>query len=95
VLIGSWYGRKKAVLDLGGAFHRNRIQLVSSQVSSLAPEISGRWTKQRRMALALDALEKVHPGKWITHRYPMTEAAQAYQQLVLRPEDTFQIILTY
>ena len=95
VLIGSWYGRKKAVLDLGGAFHRNRIQLVSSQVSSLAPEISGRWTKLRRMALALDALEKVHPGKWISHRYPLTEADQAYQQLVLRPEETFQIILTY
>lgn len=95
VVIGSWYGRKKAVLDLGGAFHRNRIQLLSSQVSSLAPEISGRWTKQRRMLLALDALEKIHPGKWVTHRYSLDEASQAYQQLVLKPQDTFQIVLTY
>lgn len=95
VVIGSWYGRKKSVLDLGGAFHRNRIQLISSQVSSLAPEISGRWTKQRRMELALDALKKVHPGKWITHRYSLQEADQAYQQLVLNPQETFQIVLTY
>jgi len=95
VVIGSWYGRKKAVLDLGGAFHRNRIQLLSSQVSSLAPEISGRWTKQRRMLVALDALEKIRPGKWVTHRYSLSEANQAYQQLVLNPQDAFQIILTY
>lgn len=95
VVVGSWYGRKKAVLDLGGAFHRNRIQLLSSQVSSLAPEISGRWTKPRRMAVALDALEKIHPGKWVTHSYPLEDADQAYQQLVLRPQDTFQIVLTY
>ncbi|MFA5835958.1 MAG: zinc-binding alcohol dehydrogenase [Bellilinea sp.] len=95
VVIGSWYGRKKSVLDLGGAFHRNRIQLVSSQVSSLAPEISGRWTKERRLALALQALHSLHPGEWITHRFPFTQADQAYQQLVLRPEESFQIVLTY
>ena len=95
VVIGSWYGRKKSVLDLGGAFHRNRIQLVSSQVSSLAPEISGRWTKERRLALALQALHDLHPGEWITHRFPFTQADQAYQQLVLRPEESFQIVLTY
>lgn len=95
VVIGSWYGRKKAVLDLGGAFHRNRIQLLSSQVSSLAPEISGRWTKERRMLVALDALEKIHPGKWVTHRYPLLEADRAYEQLVLRPQETFQIVLMY
>lgn len=95
VVIGSWYGRKKVVLDLGGPFHRNRIQMVSSQVSSLAPEISGRWTKERRLALALESLSAIHPANWITHRYPFTEAAAAYQQLVLRPEESFQIVLTY
>jgi 2-desacetyl-2-hydroxyethyl bacteriochlorophyllide A dehydrogenase len=26
VVIGSWYGKKRASLDLGGQFHRNRIQ---------------------------------------------------------------------
>ena len=28
VVIGSWYGQKPANLNLGGAFHRSRIQLV-------------------------------------------------------------------
>lgn len=95
VVIGSWYGRKKAVLDLGGAFHHNRIQLISSQVSSLAPEISGRWSKNRRMALAIESLQRFKPSRWISHRYPLSQVDQAYQQLVLHPDDSFQIVLTY
>src|SRR6185369_12856572 len=39
ILIGSWYGEKRAEIDLGGAFHRSRIKLISSQVSSIAPEL--------------------------------------------------------
>jgi len=95
VVIGSWYGRKKAVLDLGGAFHHNRIQLISSQVSSLAPEISGRWNKSRRINLALNSLPSVKPSTWITHRFPLAQVGAAYEELVLRPQDAFQIVLTY
>ncbi|HMV29938.1 MAG TPA: zinc-binding alcohol dehydrogenase, partial [Anaerolineales bacterium] len=32
IIIGSWYGQKRAEIDLGGSFHRSRIQLISSQV---------------------------------------------------------------
>jgi 2-desacetyl-2-hydroxyethyl bacteriochlorophyllide A dehydrogenase len=39
VVIGSWYGEKRATLDLGGAFHRSRIRVISSQVSTIAPEL--------------------------------------------------------
>jgi 2-desacetyl-2-hydroxyethyl bacteriochlorophyllide A dehydrogenase len=45
IVVGSWYGRKGATLDLGGRFHRNHIQLTSSQVSRLPPTLRGRWTK--------------------------------------------------
>ena len=48
IVIGSWYGTRKATLDLGAGFHRNRTRLISSQVSTLAPEFSGRWSKGRR-----------------------------------------------
>jgi threonine dehydrogenase-like Zn-dependent dehydrogenase len=37
IVIGSWYGQKRAELDLGGRFHRSQIQLISSQVSHIAP----------------------------------------------------------
>ena len=52
IVIGSWYGSKRATIDLGGAAHRNRLQLITSQVSTLAPQLSGRWDKQRRFASA-------------------------------------------
>lgn len=95
ILIGSWYGQKTAALDLGGRFHRARIRLISSQVSSLAPQLSGRWTKSRRLEVAWDNLQAIKPARLITHRFPQAQAAEAYQLLDTHPEDTIQVVLTY
>lgn len=95
VIIGSWYGRKHAKLDLGGRFHRSRMRMISSQVSTIAPDLLGRWTKTRRFDVAWKMLQKIRPSRFITHRTPITDAAQAYQLLDQRPEDALQIIFTY
>ena len=95
IVVGSWYGQKRASLDLGGRFHRSRIRLISSQVSSLAPELSGRWDKTRRFNFAWEMIRKIQPGQLITHRIPIDQAAQAYQLLVEQPDETLQIIFTY
>ena len=95
VVIGSWYGQKRADIDLGGRFHRSRMRLISSQVSTLAPERSGRWSKARRLQVAWWMLEQVRPAHLITHRFPLTQAAQAYAMLDKHPEETLQVILTY
>lgn len=95
VVIGSWYGKQRASLDLGGRFHRSRIELISSQVSTVAPRLSGRWTKSRRFALAWDLLVEIEPTRWITQRFPLAEAAQAYRLLDQNPEQTIQVMLTY
>jgi 2-desacetyl-2-hydroxyethyl bacteriochlorophyllide A dehydrogenase len=95
VVIGSWYGQKRANLDLGGHFHRSRIRLISSQVSTLAPELSGRWNKARRFDLAWEMIRQVSPERWITHRFPIDLAPQAYQLLDRRPEETIQVVFTY
>lgn len=95
VLLGSWYGSKRVNLNLGGRFHRSRIRLISSQVSTLDPELSGRWTKARRFEVAWKMLRKSNPSRFITHRFPLTEAAQAYQLIDLHPEETIQVIFTY
>jgi 2-desacetyl-2-hydroxyethyl bacteriochlorophyllide A dehydrogenase len=95
IVIGSWYGEKEAKLDLGGSFHRSRIKLIASQVSTIAPGLRGRWDKARRFQVAWDALERIRPEKWITHRFPLDEAAQAYRLLDENPQETIQIILQY
>ncbi|MFZ5452262.1 MAG: oxidoreductase [Thermodesulfobacteriota bacterium] len=95
VVIGSWYGLKKAELDLGGRFHRSRMRLISSQVSTLNPELSGRWSKFRRDLLAWRMLEEMDPASLITHRFPLTQATEAYNLLDQNPAEALQVILTY
>jgi 2-desacetyl-2-hydroxyethyl bacteriochlorophyllide A dehydrogenase len=95
VVIGSWYGEKRAPIDLGGTFHRSRIRLISSQVSTLAPELTGRWTKARRMNVAWQMLSRVNVMQLITHRIPLEQAATAYTMLDTQPQETLQVLLTY
>ena len=95
IVVGSWYGQKSADLDFGGAFHRSRIKLISSQVSTIAPELSARWDKARRFDVAWKALERIQPGKWITHRFTIDEAAEAYRLLDESPQETIQVIFDY
>jgi len=95
VVIGSWYGTKPACLALGGSFHRSRLRLISSQVSSLDPELSGRWTKARRLETAWEMLERVDLSRLITHRFPLERAAEAYRLLDENPGQALQVVLTY
>src|SRR5574341_481515 len=85
IVVGSWYGEKRVPIDLGGAFHRSRIKLISSQVSTIAPELSARWDKSRRFEVAWNALKRIQPQKWITHRYSIEQAAEAYKVLATSP----------
>jgi 2-desacetyl-2-hydroxyethyl bacteriochlorophyllide A dehydrogenase len=95
VVIGSWYGTKTAQLMLGTHFHRQRIQLISSQVSTIRPALRGRWSKARRSQLVWDLLETHRPARFITHRLPFEQADEAYATLDQRPQEAIQVILTY
>ncbi len=95
VVIGSWYGRKKAELNLGGVFHRSRIRLLSSQVSSINPELTGRWSKPRLLGLAWRMLQEIEPAPLLTHSFKLSEAPAAYELLDKHPEEAIQVLLTY
>ena len=95
VVIGSWYGDKRTSIDLGSVFHHSRIKLISSQVSTIAPELSARWDKQRRFGVALEALKRIQPQKWITHRFNISRAAEAYKLLDESPEQAIQVVFNH
>ena len=95
VLVGSWYGDKRASLDLGGRFHRSHVRIFSSQVSRLAPEWSGRWTKGRRFDVAWEMIRASQPQRLITHTFPFEQAAEAYRQLDQDPSAMLQVVLSY
>jgi 2-desacetyl-2-hydroxyethyl bacteriochlorophyllide A dehydrogenase len=95
VLACGWYGRKAATLMLGERFHRERLRLVSSQVSNLDPALAPRWDRARRAANVLRLLERVAPAELISHRVPLEQAAQAYRLLDEQPGQALQVVLTY
>jgi len=87
--------RRTDVGALAPESFRSRMRLISSQVSTLAPEWTGRWSKARRLQVAWWMLEQVQPAHLITHRFPLTQAAQAYAMLDQHPEEALQVLLTY
>jgi 2-desacetyl-2-hydroxyethyl bacteriochlorophyllide A dehydrogenase len=95
VVIGSWYGDQRVSLSLGGDFHRSRIQMLSSQVSTLAPRWSARWSKARRLEVAWRLLAELQLDSLITHRFPFADAAAAYDLLDRHPEGAIQVLLSY
>ncbi|MDT4292034.1 zinc-binding dehydrogenase [Methylomonas sp. MO1] len=95
IVVGSWYGNKSAPVQLGGVAHRNRIKFISSQVSSIAPELSGRWDKARRFQQAWQMIRRVKPQALISHRMPIDQAADIYKRLDQEPQQVLQAIFTY
>ena len=95
IIIGSWYGQKRAPVDLGGYFHRSRIRLISSQVSTIAPLHTGRWTKERRFETAWNMIRKINPSQWITQIISIEEAPFVYNFLDSKPEQAMQVIFNY
>ena len=95
IVVGSWYGTKAASLDLGGRFHRDRVRMISSQVSTIAPEWSGRWTKARRFEVAWSMIRKLRPSRLVSHAFSLEEAASAYELLDRDPGSALQVLFTY
>lgn len=95
VVIGSWYGQKQAPLDLGGAFHRSRIRLLASQVSTIDPQWSGRWDKTRRFDWAWRMLRRLPVARLISHRFRLEDAPAAYNLIDRQPQETVQVLFTY
>ena len=93
VVEASWYGSRPVTLDLGSAFHRNRLRLRSSQVSRIDPALSGRWDKARRLQTVLELLQQIQPSRYISHRFALDRAREAYELLENHPEQSIQIVL--
>jgi 2-desacetyl-2-hydroxyethyl bacteriochlorophyllide A dehydrogenase len=95
VVVASWYGTRDVSLSLGGGFHRRRLRVVSSQVSTLDPVLAPRWDRTRRTALVSALLSELPLLDLITHRFPLDQAAAAYELLDGNPGECLQVVLDY
>jgi 2-desacetyl-2-hydroxyethyl bacteriochlorophyllide A dehydrogenase len=77
-LVGSWYGTKPVPLPLGAHFHRRRLTIRSTQVSTVPAAQSDRWDVRRRRLAALDLLDELPLAALATTEYALADAASAY-----------------
>jgi 2-desacetyl-2-hydroxyethyl bacteriochlorophyllide A dehydrogenase len=95
IVVGSWYGTRSQPLELGGRFHRNRLRLISSQVSTINPALTGRWDKARRIDLAWRMLRKLQPQRLISRSFPLAECLQAFETICTPRDAVMQVIFKY
>lgn len=96
VALGFFQGEARG-LHLGEEFHHNRVQLVCSQISGVAPGASYRWSKPR---LWQTAVRLQHEGlldllPLITAEVPFGEAPALFERLDRGDPDTLQSVLTF
>jgi len=93
IIEASWYGTKEVSLQLGKAFHRKRLRVKASQVSSIpGPELV-RWDKPRRTNHVISLISRIKPSKYITHRYPLDKAEEAFSEISGRKNGIIQAVL--
>lgn len=81
VLELSWYGSRAVPVPLGEAFHAQRLTLKSSQVGHVAAPQRARWSRRRRLALALELLADPLLDRLITHSAPHDQLPQVLARL--------------
>ncbi|SFR87450.1 zinc-binding dehydrogenase [Sphingomonas jatrophae] len=86
-----------AGLRLGEEFHHNRVQLICSQISGVAPEASYRWTKPRlwRAAIELQQAGTLNLLPLISHRAPFAEAPALFARLDAGEPGLLQAMLEF
>lgn len=95
VVIGSWYGNRRAQVDLGTRVHRSRLTLLFSQVSTIDPRHAARFDKARRLEVACQWLTRLPLEALISHRVPFADAPRAYELLDTRAAGVLQVLLTH
>ncbi len=94
-LVASWYGTKDATLPLGGAFHRRRLSLRSTQVSTIPAHLSSRWTVARRRAVTRDLLGELPLMRLATHEFAVDQAQEAFNAIDRQEEGLLHVALRH
>lgn len=97
VVVGGFFQGEGAPLRLGEEFHHNRVQVVGSQISGVAPALQHRWNELRmsRTVLALEAEGRLRLRDLVSHTVPARNAPAAFVMLDERPQEALQVVLDY
>jgi 2-desacetyl-2-hydroxyethyl bacteriochlorophyllide A dehydrogenase len=76
-IVASWYGLKPVTLPLGAEFHRLRLEIRSSQVSTIGHR-AVRWDRGRRLETTQALLAELPLSFLASHTFPLERAPEAY-----------------
>jgi threonine dehydrogenase-like Zn-dependent dehydrogenase len=95
LLVVSWFGSKPVQLPLGGSFHRRRLTIRSTQVSTIPARMSATWTIARRRAEAAALLPELPLDELCTHIFPFANAADAFRAVDENAPGLMHAVLEY
>ena len=78
----SWYGERPVTLPLGGAFHSQRLQIISSQVGSVSPWLRSRWPHRRRLETAMRLLDDARLDALITEEVAFEDLPETLPRIL-------------
>jgi threonine dehydrogenase-like Zn-dependent dehydrogenase len=82
-------------LRLGEEFHHNRVQVVSTQISGVAPALQHRWNRFRLddTAIALASSGALRVLDLVSHTFPLEQAPEAFELIDTAAQDVLQVVL--
>ena len=97
VVAAGFYQGPGTALALGEEFHHNRVTIVSSQIGSVPPAFSTRWTRERlhETVMRLCAAGRIDPLPLVSHVIPAQDAAEAYRLIDKPPDGLLQVVLDF
>jgi 2-desacetyl-2-hydroxyethyl bacteriochlorophyllide A dehydrogenase len=84
-------------LRLGEEFHHNRIAIIGSQISGVAPHLQHRWDEIRMSTtvLELEQQGRLSLRNLVSHVLPAKDAPSAFEMLDTTPQAALQVVLDY
>jgi NADPH:quinone reductase-like Zn-dependent oxidoreductase len=95
VLEMSWYGDRPVSAPLGEDFHARRLTLRASQVGSVATARRARWSRRRRLALALELLADPLFDRLLTGTSDFAGLPETMARLALAPAGALCHVVRY
>jgi 2-desacetyl-2-hydroxyethyl bacteriochlorophyllide A dehydrogenase len=95
VVVASFYGARTFPIRLGTTFHRRRLQLRASQVSTIPPGRAPRWTRARRFGVVCRLLGAARLDKLLGTRVSLDDASRIYARLAEGCDGGAQTVFTY
>jgi 2-desacetyl-2-hydroxyethyl bacteriochlorophyllide A dehydrogenase len=93
-IVASWYGAKPVTLPLGADFHRRRLEIRSSQVSTIGGR-AVRWDRLRRLEATKALLAELPLSALASHTFPLERAPEAYAALDRGDAGVVHVALAY